>query len=140
MLPLLLGSTATLLGCRPTPYAVTTIVKWKTRSDDGRRCYHRCQSGWHHCASGCGGSTSVVIGLGPVAVGGTSGGPACRKHCRVARVECFRGCPDVEEKVLTVRWCPDGDGHCEEHDPASPKLALPLYCRIKGRLVPCPLE
>jgi hypothetical protein len=127
------------MGCRPVPYAVATIVSFKARDADGTQCYQRCQEGWHACAAECHGpSTSVVIGVGPIAVGSHRSPASCRHHCRGYRTDCLRGCPGVQEQAVDVRYCPDGPGRCEEPDPHSPKLALPLYCHgPDGQLRPC---
>lgn len=130
---------ALAVGCRPTPYTVASIVSYKARDDAGEHCYRQCQSSWHGCAGGCGGpSTSVVIGVGPIAVGQHRSPATCREDCRAQRDDCLAGCPGVEQRVRRVRYCPEGPGYCEEPDPASPTLKLPLYCRgPDGRLLPC---
>jgi hypothetical protein len=135
----LLATLGLCLGCRPAPFAVATVVSWRPTKAEGRRCYHGCQSDWHACAASCGGgSTTVVVGVGPVAFGQTRSSAGCRHHCRHARTDCLRSCEGLEERVTEVRFCPHGPGHCEEPDPRSPKLQLPLYCRDRdGRLHPC---
>lgn len=127
------------LGCRPRPFAVATIISYNPTKPEGRRCYHHCQSSWHHCAASCGSSsTSVVIGVGPVAFGSSSSPEGCRHHCGRARTDCLRGCDGLEEVVTQVRFCPDSPSACEEPDPRSPKLQLPLYCQgADGQLHPC---
>ena len=133
------GALALGAGCRPMPYAVATIVSFTARDAEGKQCYRQCQEGWHGCAAQCRGpSTSVVIGVGPIAVGSHRSPATCRRECRAYRTDCLRGCPGIEERSLDVRYCPDEAGQCEEPDPSSPKLDLPLYCRgPDGRLHPC---
>ena len=127
------------VGCRPPPHAVVTIVSFDARGRAGKRCHNQCQSTWHACAAECRGpSTSVVIGVGPIAVGHHSSPATCRSECWAYRNDCLRGCPGVQERSTRVRVCPHGPGYCEEPDPASPVLDLPLYCRgPDGHLRPC---
>jgi len=129
-------------GCRPHPYAVTTVVRWIPKSDDGRRCYLDCRSRWHACRSHCGGSTSVAIGMGfggsSVAVGQTSGARGCHHHCQLAWSDCLRSCRDLQRTATRVRFCPPGPGRCQPTDPGDPAMTLPEYCRGPGGyLRPC---
>jgi hypothetical protein len=101
-----------LCSCTAPRWQVVETRRWVWEHDDGRRCFFRCRSRAHVCASQCGGRLTIAsTGIYQPPVVGVSDGPAgCEARCTLAGEDCMHACQGLSLQVQARgRRCPEPD-------------------------------